>query len=519
MAIRITGMASGLDTDSMVKELVSAYHKKGETFTKAQTKMEWKQEAWTDLNKKVKSFFSKYVDDMRYSSAYAKKKTTVSDTSKATVVAANNAVNGTQNLKITGLAKAGYLTGGKLKTTDDEKVTGKTTLADLGYTGGYQQLRIGFGEKDAEGNYANETELIDIDEDTTVEEFVRLVNNSSSGINANFDEANGRIFIGSTKSGVANDFHFEGAEDALDSLGLLAKKDSEGNYIKEKDGPVRIDGENAKIILNDAEFESDSNTFSVNGLTITAKDITTGSGVTLNTDTDYDGIYDRIKDFFKEYNSLVNEMTKLYNADSSKNYEPLTSEEKEEMTDEEVEKWEGKIKDALLRRDSDLNSILMAMENPLLKTYEVNGKTYSLSSFGIETLGYFNAEENERNAYHISGDEDDTNSSSGINKLKNMLAANPEDTAEFFQKLIGGLYESLNDIQKHSDTSTSYGSFYSDKQLKTDITDQKKKVSDWEKKVADIEEKYYKQFSAMEKAMTKLNNQQTQLSGMFGNMQ
>lgn len=520
MAIRITGMSSGLDTDAMVKELVSAYNKKGETYTKAQTKMEWKQEAWTDLNKKVKSFFSKYADTMRYSSAYAKKKTNISDSSKASVVTSENAVNGTQTLQITNLAKAGYLTGGKLSMTDEAgksvKVTGKTKLSELGYDGDLTKLKIGFGEKDAEGNYANTTGSIDIDGDTTVAEFVKMVNSSSSGISANFDEANGRIFIGSTKSGVANDFHFEGAEDALKALGLFAEKDADGNYITEKNGPVRIDGENAKIVLNGAEFESDTNSFTVNGLSITAKDLTTGSGITLTTDVDYEGIYDKIKEFFKEYNSLINEMSKLYNADNAKDYEPLTSEEKEEMTDEEVEKWEGKIKDALLRRDSDLNKIMQAMENPLLKTYQINGKTYSLSSFGINTLGYFNAEENERNAYHIDGDEDDTNTSSNVDKLKSMIASNPEDTAAFFQKLIGGLYTAMNDIQRNSDTSTSYGSFYSDKLIKSDITDQKKKVSDWESKVADIEEKYYKQFSAMEKAMTQLNSQQTSLAQMLG---
>lgn len=509
MAIRITGMASGLDTDSMVKDLVSAYHKKGETYTKKQTKMEWKQEAWTELNNKMKSFFSKYVDEMRYSTAYSKKKTVASDSSKVSVVAEGKAINGTQSLEINGLAKAGYLTGAKLdKTLTGEKVTGKTTLAELGYSGGYESIKIGFGEKDSEGKYAEQTEEFEVDGTTTIEEFVKLVNSSSSKVSANFDAENGRIFIGSSKSGVANDFHFEGSsalstiESALGLTGGDSKK---------------IDGEDAEIKLNGVKYTSDTNTFSINGLTITAKDKTDGE-ITLTTDTDYDGIYDTIKNFFKEYNTLINEMSKLYNADNAKDMEPLTSEEKEEMTDDEVEKWETKIKDALLRRDADLNTIMMAMENPLLKTYDINGKTYSLSSFGIETLGYFNAEENERNAYHIAGDPDDTHSSSQLDKLKSMIATNPEETAEFFQKLIGGLYETLNDIQKNSDTSTSYGSFYADKQLKADITDQKKKVSDWESKVADIEEKYYKQFSAMEQAMTKLNNQQTQLSGLFGNM-
>lgn len=512
MAIRITGMASGMDTDAMVKDLVSAYKKKGESFTKTQTKTEWKQEAWTELNNKVKSFFNKYASEMRFSSAYAKKKTNVSDTSKASVLAGENAVNGTQKLKITELAKAGYLTGAKLERTDAEgkpiEITANTKLSELGYSGS-QSISIGFGEKDAEGNYKTQTEAFDIDGDMTIADFTKLVSSSSSGISASFDEANGRLFINSTKSGVDNDFHFESDGDLAsltDALGLTGSSDA-----------VRIDGTDAEIYLNGARFTSDTNTFSINGLTITAKDKTTGEeGINLTTDTDYDGIYDSIKDFFKEYNSLVNEMSKLYNAKSSKGFEPLTSEEKEEMSDDEVEKWESKIKDSLLRYDQDLNSVMNAMVDPMLSVFEINGTKYSLSSFGIETQDYFSAAENEKNAYHIDGDDDDSVGAGKTNKLKAMIANNPEDTAQFFQNLMQGLYKSLNDIQGTSNESTTYGSFYSDKQIKEDIEAQKKKVTDWESKVADIEEKYYKQFTAMEKAMTKLNSQQSSMASLFG---
>ena len=511
MAIRLTGMASGMDTDTMVKDLVAAYRKKGEKLTKTQTKTEWKQEAWTELNNKVKTFFNKYASEMRFSSAYAKKKTDVSDSSKASVLAGDNAVKGSQNLKITELAKSGYLTGAKLSAKDaegkDVKVTKDTKLSELGFTGS-QKISIGFGEADSEGKYANQTAEFDVDGDMTIAEFAKLVNNSSSGISASFDEANGRLFVNSTKSGKANDFHFVGGDDLsklTDAVGLTGSDDA-----------VRINGSDAEIYLNGAKFTSETNIFTINGLTITAKDKTTGEGINLSTDTDYDGIYDQLKDFFKEYNSLVNEMSKLYNAASSKGFDPLTSEEKEEMTDDEVEKWEGKIKDSLLRYDQNLNSVMNSMINPMLSVYEVNGTKYSLSSFGIETLGYFASTDNERNAYHIDGDEDDSMTAGKTNKLKAMIASNPEDTAEFFQKLVNGLYQSMNDIQKVSDDSKSYGSFFEDKQIKDDITAQKKKVTDWESKIADIEEKYYKQFAAMESAMTKLNSQQSSIASLFG---
>ena len=98
MSIRITGSASGLDTDSMVKELVHAYDEQGQKYTKAKTKTEWKQEAWTTLNGKIKNFYSKYASNMRFTDKYNAKTTTVSDSSKASVIADNTAPGGIQKL-------------------------------------------------------------------------------------------------------------------------------------------------------------------------------------------------------------------------------------------------------------------------------------------------------------------------------------------------------------------------------------------------------------------------------------
>ena len=58
MAIRLSGMVSGMDTDAMVKELVSSYRIKTQKYEKAKTKIEWKQEAWQDLNSKIYKLYS-----------------------------------------------------------------------------------------------------------------------------------------------------------------------------------------------------------------------------------------------------------------------------------------------------------------------------------------------------------------------------------------------------------------------------------------------------------------------------
>ena len=103
MAIRMSGMISGLDTDAIVSELVKAYSTKVETYEKA----------WKSLNSEVYSLY-KTVGNMRYSSAYSLKTASVSDSTKATVSASSEAVNGTQKLKINELAQSAYLTGDEI---------------------------------------------------------------------------------------------------------------------------------------------------------------------------------------------------------------------------------------------------------------------------------------------------------------------------------------------------------------------------------------------------------------------
>lgn len=536
MSIRVTGMSSGLDTDAMVKELVNAYEKQGEKYTKARTLTEWKQEAWTTLNTKVKSFYSKYVDTMKYSNMYNKKATTVSDSTKASVIASGTAVNGTQTLEVNHLAKAGYLTSGQLTTdTKGQAITSSTKLSDIlgKEIGENTEIKINLGTGDGEffDAGAATVKTITVNSDTTIGDFVNSLNSltaSSNPIKASFDEKNGRIFINSNTTGLESNFNFEGNEVSdADGSGILAGDIL--NALKltgtvNTTGASKIQGSDAQIKLNGAIFTSSSNTFSINGLTINAKAETqTGEVVSLVTDTDVDGIYNSITKMFKEYNSLINELDKLYNAknvSAGKNkYEPLTDEEKEAMSDDEIEKWESKIKESLLSRDSDIDTLASAMKNSMLKCFDVvvNGETksYSLSSFGISTMGYFEAADNEKNAFYIDGNPDDEYSSSKEDKLKAMISANPEAVSGFFTQLFSGLYDEMNKIQSRTDNYTSFGSFYSDKKIQADYIEQNKQVTKWEDYVAEIEEKYYKQFTAMESAMAGLQQQQTYLSQLF----
>ncbi len=291
----------------------------------------------------------------------------------------------------------------------------------------------------------------------------------------------------------------------------------EGYEIPISEGATRVDAEDATIILNNAEFTSSSNVFNINGLTIKATGETKdGEVLTINTDTDTQGLYDKVKEFLSEYNSIINELSSLYNADSSKGYEPLTDDEKAEMSESEIEKWETKIKDSILRRDSTIGSIMNAMTNSMMKSYTINGKTYALSSFGIHTLGYLNAAENENYAYHIDGDSEDSSTSGNTDKLLDMITNNPEDFQEFMKQLTSDLYTQLDNMMKSSDLKTRY-TIYNDKQMSKEYDNYTEEIEKWEDKIEELENRYYLQFSNMETQLAKLQSSSSSLSSLFGN--
>lgn len=278
---------------------------------------------------------------------------------------------------------------------------------------------------------------------------------------------------------------------------------------------TRVDGQDAEIYVNNAKYTSSSNSFSINGLKIEALASTEGSEINVTVKNDVDGVYKKIKDFLKEYNSLINEMTSLYNADSAKGYEPLTTEEKDAMTDSEVEEWEKKVKSALLRRDDTLGTLLNSMTNAMYKGYTVNGKSYSLSSFGISTLGYLNADENEENAYHIDGDADDSAVSSKTNKLKQMIEEDPDTVTAFMQQLVTGVYNEI-DTKMRSNSLSSAMTVYNDKQMAKEYSNYTTTIKKWEDKITSMEDSYYKKFAAMETALAKLQQSTSSLSGLLG---
>ena len=512
MAMRVSGINSGLDTEALVKELVSAYSKKTEKYEKQQTKLSWKQDSWKAMNTKVYGLYTN-ISNLRFSGAYSTKKASSSNTAKATVTATSGAVTGTQKLRVLSVAQTAYLTGSKMSTKDGSELSTDTTMKQLGFEG-EEGTKLKLKTKDENGQ--DVITDIEITEDTKVTDVVDAL--KKQGINANFDTKNGRLYLSGKDSGEKYNFEIstdsedaEASQKALEALGLKIDENDE-------DAAKMIQGTDAKIRLSGVLYTSSNNNFSINGLNIVAQGVTgdtEDNEITVTVANDSQAIYDKIKDFLTEYNEVINEMTKAYNAKSSGDYEPLTDEEKDAMSDTEVEKWETKIKDALLRRDTTLNSVMSAMQTAMATGVKVGDKTYSLSSFGIHTLGFLNAAENEQNAYHIDGDEDDSNTSGNKDKLMDAIVNDPDSVVEFMKGLTTNLYKAIDEKMKSTSLSSAY-TIYNDKELTKQYDNLTKTISQWEKRVSEKEDFYYKKFSAMESALAKLNSQQSSMSGLFG---
>lgn len=220
--MRLTGLMSGMDTESIIQQLVEGKKTKVDKTKKAQTKLQWKQDAWKSLNTKLQNLQKKYLGNMRFSDAYSKKTTKVSNPNAVSVITGEDAVNGVQSLRIKQLAKTGILTGDTVKGVDEngkaKKVTALSTLSELGVS----------SEGSINVSTGNTSVDIKVNSSTTISEVLTQLKNA--GLNANFDEGNQRFFISSKESGAASDFSISAMDaNGLNALTALGLQENLGN--------------------------------------------------------------------------------------------------------------------------------------------------------------------------------------------------------------------------------------------------------------------------------------------------
>lgn len=282
-------------------------------------------------------------------------------------------------------------------------------------------------------------------------------------------------------------------------------------------GSNNIPAQDCIVEYNGAELTSKTNSISINGLNFTAvsesaKDSNNNyTATTISVENDVDSVYNMIKGFFKSYNSMLSEMNTAYYADSARGYDPLTDEEREAMTDDQIEKWETKIKNSLLRRDNTLGGIISGMKTALSGNVSVNGKTYSLSSFGIQTSSDYS----EKGLLHIYGDSDDSTYSGKTDKLKTALQEDPDTIMKVFTTIMEDLRDTMSKKMEKTSLSSAL-TYYNDVDISKKIKNYETEISDWETKLESMENRYYSQFTAMEKALANLQSQSSALSGLLG---
>ena len=375
----------------------------------------------------------------------------------------------------------------------------KQVNADTDITGGSKLIDLGIAQ--GTSIKVNGTEIV-VDRTTTLDSLASAM--AKTGINASYDTNQGRFYLSSKNTGVENAFTVEADDATLAALGLDLADGEAG----------KIDASDASLVYNGVEYTQATNSFNINGLTMDVSSV--GGEQAFSVDTDVDGIYDKVKSFVKEYNTLISEMNKLYDASSSRGYEPLTSDEKDAMTDEDIKNWEDKIKGSLLRRDSTISTLLTSMRTTLNKSVEVtnsDGTTsrYALSSFGIVTSDY-----TEKGQLHIQGNADDSDFASLDDKLKAAISDNPEALMKTLTTLGDEIYKNFQSSMKRVVGVRSSLTFYNDLEMDDDIKSYKEDVTSLQEKLQDEQDKYYKQFSSMETALTKLQSQQTYISQLFG---
>ncbi len=196
MAIRLSGMSSGLDTDSIIKELMKAQSLKKTKIEQKKTKLEWTQDKWKDLNTKIYNLYTNQVSKMRLQSTYKIKSVASSDETKVMATAGPNAATGSHTISVNQLASAQYLTSNKVSLPDGKAVNGTTKLTEMGFNVDGTNTVINIS--------GTENSSYIVTADSTVSDLIGAF--QKAGLNASFDSTQQRFFISSRSSGASQQF-------------------------------------------------------------------------------------------------------------------------------------------------------------------------------------------------------------------------------------------------------------------------------------------------------------------------
>lgn len=528
--LRITGLATGLDVDSIIKNSMRGYNIRLDKLKQDRQIVSWRQEAYRSILNDISSFRNTYLDilspsdtNMLSSNNYAAFNVESKDNTIATASAGVGAMPGTYTVSF---SNDGHL-------ALSAKLSKKLTDADTKDSVLNPNIE---GTKIISIEYTNsgKNEIVDIEitKDTKINELINTISTKTGGnVKANFSELTKNFTIETSNTGYNNSLRI------TDNTGIFHDTEDMVEY-KGSDSLVYIKAPGESDFV---KVEKSTNSFTIDGVTYNLlSDVKDGikAETTITITSNPDKTFDNIKNFIDKYNELIDNINKQVDQKKQYTYKPLTDEQKKDMKEEEIKKWEDKAKEGLLSSDSNLQNLLYKMRSAFYESVKDSG--ISLSEAGLST----SSDTLERGKIILTKD------SSGEYKLKNAIKNNPEKIANLFRKDSNisydpdhkldkdrydeiGIFRRIDDILKdytrtNRDSNGKKGILIEIAGIKGDLSEinsiiskqlrdnYDKRISELAKKIAVKEEEYYLKFSQLEIAMQKLNDQSNWLYQQLG---
>lgn len=504
-AIRFSGMASGLDTENMVKELMKARREPMNRLIRQKQVTEWKRDAYREMNNLLMDL-RKSVDSLRFTANFNKKKA-VSENDGA--VAANVVGIPKQSsyaVKVVGLAEA------EMPASFSIDLASSITDTRTAIGGGTLNLTINGNPVTVNGSETLEQVMANIKQET--------------GMEATF--SGGKLWITST-SGMTLDSNggkaFSVTADGDRSMLKIPATVTSTNPATSTEKT----GRDAEVIINGVTYTSKTNKITVDGVEFTLKQA--GPAISITNQVDEDSVFNSIKDFVTKYNEIIEKINSKISEKKNKGYQPLLDEEKEALPDKTAEKMEEMAKSGLLLRDSilktGLDEMRRAISTPLIGT-GINAAFDTLAEIGI------GGPPNGKYAYQENGKLyiDETklraairNNGAEVTKLFTSFSNDPADNAAtkyqksgIAERLYSDLTKVINKVTKEAGSATSV-SEYDDSFLGKKMKDEEDEIRRWKDRLIQIENRYYKQFANMETMMSKAQSQSSWFAQMLGQSQ
>ena len=531
MVMRVGGLASGMDIDGLVEKLMQAEKAPLNKLYQNKQKYEWQRDAYRDVNKELKAFDEYIQKNMMYKKDFAKKN----------VVSSNSAVSATpttaqngQTLNIDNIEQLAR--AGNTKSTNTAiaaGTAGTTKLSELNGGAGITPGTVELSVLQTDGSYKDVS--LTFSANDTIDDVISKLKNGEdgkgTGLNAFYDKESGKISISTRATGAGKEFK-EATPDGANpgdytftstTASVVVKAgDSFFNQLGFATNDLRdpanqegasvgkgliTNGENAKLTVNGMEIERQTNTFELDGFNVTLNNTFNGVGsqpISLTTKTDTDNMVDKIKKFVETYNGLIESLNSQVKEKKHRDYAPLTDEQKKDMEEKEIEAWEEKAKSGILRSDSIIQSVLGNMRTDMYSKGSGSSKEFDmLFKIGVTT----SSKTSENGKLEI--DED---------KLRAAIEKDPDAVYELFtgttenpgiaDRLQKSIKTATIQIEKKAGKADSVNNTFN---LGLTLNDTETRINNWKTKLANIEERYWKQFTAMENAINKANQQSASL--------